>query len=248
MASRLGLLSFLGATILLIAIPLNREGKRQLVVWNVGQGQWVTLVEDQACWHFDVGGERAPWAAITRACRGRVNRVCISHWDWDHLSFAAQIPRHLPRACLALAPSPNLSPTVSRRKQSALTRLPACPAQADFATWTDFAAPTENDRSRVVWWDGILIPGDSTRARERIWISAFKNLRQTRLLILGHHGSQSSTSRALLNHLPELKMAVASARRQKYGHPHPAVRNALQAAHVALLTTEDWNSLYFDLD
>ena len=90
---------------LMWSVPLSSEFLAQaLVVWNVGQGQWVTVIEERTCWHFDTGGEKAPRPQIVRACRARHNVVSYSHWDWDHLSFAPRLSTWLPDICLLFPP------------------------------------------------------------------------------------------------------------------------------------------------
>jgi competence protein ComEC len=241
MAARFSLLLL----IFLWSHPLTREAvtPTQLVVWNVGQGQWVTLVEDGVCWHFDTGGEHAPWGTIEKLCRDRANPVSYSHWDWDHLSFASKLRRHLPSACLLYGPVGHSSP----HKETALASLPPCHRQAPFPSWVDENGRSSNDKSRVVLFHGCLIPGDSTAKEEKFWVQDFQALRATHLLVLGHHGSASSTSQVLLRHLPALRAAISSARFKKYGHPHPRVVRELRRFGVPLLRTEEWGNLHFDL-
>lgn len=39
-------------------IPLaEKSSRRYLVIWNIGQGQWVTAINETICFHFDMGGE-----------------------------------------------------------------------------------------------------------------------------------------------------------------------------------------------
>lgn len=228
--------------ILLFSVSLNNESLRTLIVWNVGQGQWVTLIEGETCWHFDAGGERAPWSEIRRACRERDNRFAFSHWDWDHISFAGRVNKYLPRSCMDFPPQGG----ASARKQRALAGLRGCNSTPTYASWIDSRARTENEKSRVFYWRGILIPGDSTSHEERYWSERLAGVREARLLILGHHGSRTSTSRLLLTRVPHLLVAIASARRAKYGHPHSHVRANLRAFRVPLLTTEDWGTLVFE--
>lgn len=233
-----------GLVISLWGTKLDSERPSTLIVWNVGQGQWVTIVQDRTCWHFDTGGERAPWAALMRACRGRRNILSYSHWDWDHISFAAQIPARLTDACVLYRPVGRGSP----RKENLFARLKSCGRlTAPFPSWVDEAGRTANDKSRVALWNQILIPGDSTSREEKFWVEAFAELPFTRILVLGHHGSRTSTSLHLLNHLPSLRMGVSSARRRKYGHPHFQVERELRRRHVPLLRTEEWGTLRFEL-
>jgi competence protein ComEC len=65
-------------------------------------------------------------------------------------------------------------------------------------------------------------------------------------LILGHHGSQTSSSQAFLTQARP-GLAIASARRARYGHPHRKVVSRLRQKKIPTLTTEDWGSLFFSL-
>ena len=240
MATRCGLF----ALVFFVAHQLYIESRTHLIVWNVGQGQWVTIVTTEACWHFDVGGEFASWSKIAQVCRQKPNRVSLSHWDWDHLGLLHRAQRSLPQICLVNHP---LGPA-SAHKQEWLSRFPLCALSTlPFAYWENAQAKTVNGRSRVVAWQGMLAPGDSTRHEEKIWIHSLKEAQHTRFLILGHHGSRGSTSPALVATLSHLQTAIASSRFRRYGHPHRDVENLLQKAHVPLLKTEDWGNLHFDL-
>ena len=89
--------------ILVILLPVTIPGdvSRQLIVWNVGQGQWVTLIDRSECWHFDTGGEIAPWDGLIELCATRLNRIFLSHWDKDHISFANGLARRTPSCLLS---------------------------------------------------------------------------------------------------------------------------------------------------
>lgn len=61
----------------------------------------------------------------------------------------------------------------------------------------------DNDLSSVfLVQNQFLIPGDSTEKAEKIW-SLDPRLPLARVFILGHHGSSTSTSEILLEHLPD---------------------------------------------
>jgi competence protein ComEC len=236
------------AGIFLIAFFFGTLGSRdvppELIVWNVGQGQWATIDDGEICWHLDMGGEFAPWKQIRARCREKENRVSLSHWDSDHLVFLGPSRSHLPNLCLLNRPEGRGSP----RKEALLDAVPVCGARSPFAQWSAPAGRSANDKSRVVLWRGVLAPGDSTRAEEKKWLHELPGLESTRLLILGHHGSRTSTSTALLRRLKNLRVAIASARRRRYGHPHAEVVNELIEARVPLLRTEEWGAIHFRLD
>jgi len=255
----------------------------ELIVWNVGQGQWVTWIEDETCHHFDLGGERAPWSALHHVCGRKRNIAHFSHWDWDHIGFANTALRHLLRLCVRERPAgpaiewkrrwlariPNCRPEVANTnddrpkivqvfgqespdKSSPNTssrEIQSTPQRSGSSSHPTSRSPS-NDASRVFWLPaaGALIPGDSTTAKEAQWGPRLAQPASIRLLVLGHHGSRTSTSRGLLQRLRGLKQAVASARFARYGHPHASVAQRLRLHGVALVSTEDWGTLHFEIN
>lgn len=222
------------------------EVPRQLVVWNVGQGQWVTLRDERGCWHFDVGGEFAPWAALMSLCRAQKNYVSLSHWDWDHLGMLGRARFFLPNTCI-LFPPPGRN--ASEKKNRMVEGMEMCPSPPrEIKSWTGTLDKNANASSRIVQWKNILLPGDSPRDQEKIWVRAMRELASVEILVLGHHGSATSTGKDLLKTLAGLQVAVASARYRRYGHPHPRVLQDLRTRKIPVLRTEDWGSLRFELD
>ncbi len=226
-----------------------RETPAQIVIWNVGQGQWVTIREQDRCWHLDMGGEFAPWPKIIEACRDALNLVSVSHWDSDHLSFVGRAQSALPNICLLHRP-PGQPGDGQRRasiKSKAIDRLPPCATASPFNRWVNVRARTSNDNSQVLHWHGLLAPGDSSAKVENKWAVQLKGLAQIQVLILGHHGSRTSTSELLLSRLPNLRLAIASARANRYGHPHPEVLQRLRARRTPVLQTQDWGHIHLYL-
>jgi competence protein ComEC len=118
------------------------------------------------------------------------------------------------------------------------------------------AKKTANEVSRVfVIEKTILAPGDSTEKAEKYWAPqlTFHQINQTpeqnriRILVLGHHGSRTSTSAALLSRLPHINAAIVSARKKKYGHPHAEVVARLRNKKIPMLLTEEWGSIHFQM-
>lgn len=236
MAARAGVFLFIVLLPTLSAIELPAH----FVVWNVGQGLWTTAVTDHGCWHFDMGGERAPWRKIMLRCRGLSNQVHLSHWDSDHINFISQARNLLPNLCRLNWPL--LEP--SAKKKARVARIPSCERARNFDSWTPRTPRSTNEASAVALWHGILIPGDSNKTAEKHWSDQLKGVGATRVLILGHHGSRTSTSRDLLTRMPNLQMTIASARRARYGHPHREVLDLLAKFHASVLSTEDWGNIF----
>ncbi len=257
------------ATACLIFLPPTRSDvdaltRRLFVVWNVGQGQWVTLTGPRACVHFDSGGEKNKINVVTAYCGRKKNIHFLSHYDWDHLSFVRSL-RQLRHLCRQGEPSDPTHPKNARRYR----QIPQC---RDTTLWEkevhELSFPLSirkaraNDFSRVFVVHGrFLVPGDSTARAEKLWVPLLSAKVNGALgrdnprglgtgitwLVLGHHGSNTSTSEGLLRSLPNLLGGVASARQRRYGHPHPKVVQRLQEFHVGVLTTEAWGTLAFEL-
>lgn len=227
------------------SVITHQPAQKFLIVWNVGQGQWVTAVTAQECWHFDMGGEFFPWQKIQAQCALRKNKVLLSHWDWDHIGALDHRTslRRLRGLCLLLPPMGSSS----ARKQAVLKAWPRCRDDnfQKIKLWKPQSGKSSNDLSQVIGFKDHLIPGDSTEAQEKTW-RLLPWVQKTRIMVLGHHGSRTSTSEELLNKLPRLKMGVSSARWRRHRHPHSEVELRVRKARVALLRTEDWGNIWFE--
>lgn len=220
--------------------------RKYFVVWNVGQGSWATLVNASECLHFDRGGEFFP-GKYRRLCAGKMQRLFVSHWDWDHVGGVSSLD---PATCLAVRPLGKSS----ARKMKLLSRFEDCGAagSAGVLSWSpdsdsDLArGKNSNDKSHIFLTRSILIPGDAPVASEKQWLRTLP-LSSVRILVLGHHGSKTSTSGELLAAMPGLRQAVSSARWRRYRHPHPEVVARLSAARVPVLRTEDWGNIWFGM-
>ena len=288
-----------------------------LIVWNVGQGQWITFENPHQCFHFDMGGEKNPIEEVLKTCAHKKNQIFISHEDWDHYSFVQSFLKAQSQSCLAntsvekieteklrrwvadtascslssekkVATLPNdqrspnqvageearrpflfdpptllFSPTLQVFSDSkSSSEKYNIGSEQDIITKDRSLQPVtstegkrrkgeKNSKSWVYSFAGVLIPGDSPKKSELQWIRNLPNqsLKRHQIygLILGHHGSKTSSSEELLNKLPHLKWAVASAREEKYHHPHPSVRARLKAKKIPLLRTEDWGHIKFQV-
>lgn len=213
-----------------------------LIAWNVGQGQWITLVEPKSCSHFDVGGEYKPSPRkLRKFCGEKENMVFFSHWDWDHIGLIKYLSLNVKRLCIAKMPGGSGSETKARLLKGfyPCTRINDSPE-----ILIAHHGKTANANSNIFLARGtILIPGDSPTSQEKIWLRKLRSPNRVRTLILGHHGSRTSTSSELLEQLHELRVAIASARKRRYGHPHLQTLLRLQQHGIPILKTEDWGSI-----
>jgi len=243
-------------------VSVSLRPRRQMIVWNVGQGAWSTEVFDQVCLHFDAGGERSALPLLPKYCEGHENLLFLSHADQDHIGFAASLAQTFP-TCVESLPV-----GLSYRKKKNLSPIPLCPTPQTLSSFDASLVPiaikvwplkifdgknphakhmSPNDTSRV--WisrnEWFVIPGDSPKREEKIWRENIPHPSRIRILILGHHGSRTSTSDKTLLKMPHLEMAVSSARQVRFGHPHAEVVALLKKHHIALIRTEYWGHLHF---
>ena len=215
----------------------------QFIIWNVGQGQWTTLVEFSTCFHFDAGGEFFPLTKISKICGTKNNQLYLSHWDWDHLSGLKKLTRWKNFCWMDL---PELSSDT--KKNELIQKFSKCTESQPIYIQKIFGGEQgvkTNAQSQVFVVRNILVSGDSLEAQERIW--AHRLTTNIRGFVLGHHGSRSSNSDLILRHLPQLHWSVASARWKRYHHPHPSVGERLKQKKIPLLKTEDWGNIIFQL-
>lgn len=225
----------------------NKHFSDLFIVWNVGQGQWVTLDTLEVCYHFDLGGEFFPLKKISSLCQHKQNEIYISHWDIDHISALKHIS-NWPRVCRRLDPLGESSP----QKMKWLAQFKICSDDSKTKIQKIFPDHQEekklpeisNAQSQVLVVRHWLVPGDSRREEEALW-SQRLSLHKITGLVLGHHGSKTSNSDLLIRRLPELRWAIASARWRRYKHPHPSVLMNFKKQKKRVLRTEDWGNFYF---
>ncbi len=230
---------------------LHLNHPERVVVWSVGQGQMVTYSGLTSCVHFDMGGEKFPLRKLIKECGLKNNQVFFSHWDWDHINFARKAFARLRGFCMLNSPKGKIHP----KKQSFLSVIPLCQKKEKgifkeivFSKEynRDKKATSSNKSSRVVVVKRkVLIPGDSPGSSERLWGPFVKD--PVEVLVVGHHGSRFSTTLNLLRSLPHLKLAIASARKKRYGHPHADVKRRLAQRGIPLLSTEHFHHIVLPL-
>lgn len=218
----------------------------RLVVWNVGQGLWVTLILQKECLHFDSGGEFSAITRVQQQCTGKQNYHILSHFDWDHLSFASALASKIPLCRFGAPEYPAANSRVLRYlKIPVCTSAPQVPLK-QLALPQNGKSKKTNDLSRIFMLrDSILFPGDSPIAQEKYWSRQIN--KQIQILILGHHGSRTSTGKDLLADLSPNTVAIASAKKAKYGHPHPEVERRLREKNLRVLSTENWGNIWIEI-
>ena len=225
------------------------------VIWNVGQGQWITHVTNTECRHFDFGGEIQYFKFIQKQfvnfCNQKTNRLYLSHGDLDHYNFITLINNRVNSVCWMVKPNdfnpPNLKIPLCLAPKLKINRIgPLTEFNSNQTVLNDCNPRYKNSCSTIFKREKFLFAGDSPKSKERLWSPTLEQKSEIKVLVLGHHGSRTSTSQSLIDRLPQLKMTVASARFAKYGHPHKETRSLLKKNKIPNLRTEFWGHLIFE--
>ncbi len=216
------------------------------VVWHVGQGQCVSYIDNHICYHFDAGGEFFDYKKFKKYCKNKDNIFSFSHWDWDHIGLTRKLARTVLNSCILYLPN---GPSSSYKRQF-LSTLPSCKNTSNipfYAYSPEGSIKTSNNWSRVFFNSLIIIPGDGSKKTDQKWLPILNSLfnKKSQYLILGHHGSKNSTSKELVKSLKKGGTAISSARKKRYGHPHPFISKLLKINGINLLSTEDFGHIYF---
>lgn len=230
--------------------PIGESTSKKLfAIWNVGQGQWITIKDHDNCFHFDAGGEFAPLQKISSLCRHQQNYIYLSHGDWDHINRLSFFRRQKIKHCLL---NQVREPHLSRGKKAFIDSSPLCQSKSYDSNRiinTDInckQSDKNNCYSFIFEWEKkYLIMGDSDSKTEKAW--GHKVSPSVEIIILGHHGSATSSSEKFLKRLYNLNTAIASARYKRYRHPSKVVRARLMKLKIPLLTTETWGNIIIEL-
>ena len=227
----------------LLPHKLSQALTPRLIIWNVGQGQWVTYIKNNHCYHMDMGGEFAPINEVLKKCKNKENWIYISHADKDHINFYKRYTRKVNSHCLAHLNKNFLNSTDLQKKQINLcSKTKHSPIKTIYSPNFKLTK-NRNELSKVfIVENKILNPGDSLNQNELYWAQK-KSLKSITVLILGHHGSLTSNSNYLLSKLPKLKFSAVSARKNRYGHPHGRIGLRLKANNTPVISTEQWSHI-----
>ncbi|ROV56412.1 DNA internalization-related competence protein ComEC/Rec2 [Neisseria chenwenguii] len=226
-------------------------GRLKMTVMDAGQGLSVLLQTQNHNLLFDAGTAQAANAGIVPSLNAlgvrRLDKLILSHHDTDHDGGFPAVSRAQPAAEI-LAGQPEFYPQAAFCRE---TRW-----QWD-GVWFELLRPSEhfsgedNDQScvlRVVAGkQAALLTGDLGQAGELALVEKYGAALFSNVLVLGHHGSNSSSAGAFLNTVSPTYAVASSGYANGYGHPAKAVQTRLSAHGIRLLRTDLSGALWFEL-
>lgn len=236
-----------------------------LTVWvlDVGQGDSILLRSPNGKTMLVDAGEVAAYAVVDAAMErhaiAALDVVVATHPHSDHIGGMAKLIAEYPIAAFYL---PNAVHT-TRTFENMLDAL----EQANVPVWPAVGGPSAllpwdedvevrilsplpegdykdlNDQSvvlRVKYGDtAILLTGDAeAHAEEQMLAALDASLLRAAVLKLGHHGSNTSTSRAFLRAVDPQAAIASLGSGNSYGHPHRETLDSLFAYNVVFYRTD----------
>ncbi|HPE15911.1 MAG TPA: DNA internalization-related competence protein ComEC/Rec2 [Oscillospiraceae bacterium] len=248
------------ACALALALALSWGAERYAAltvrVLDVGQGQSVALTSQGACAVVDCGGSAAENAGDTAADtlagvgEGTVDLLLLTHFHSDHTNGVAELFARMDVVAVALPVGLENEAgdvlALAREEGSAvywideITVFPL--GEASLTVCPPLGGGDENERGLSVLCTAgdydALITGDMGGEVERLLLERM-DLPDIELLVVGHHGSRTSTTAELLEALKPETAVISVGADNSYGHPNGATLLRLAEAGCAVYRTDE---------
>lgn len=237
------------AAFVLYRPALPPEEQARVTVWDVGQGLSLLVQTAGESLLFDTGTPASAQMSLLPNLRAagvrRLDVLVLSHHDNDHDGGFDTIAVSMkPRLLLAGQPAfyPQAQDCHERHWlwHGVMFEFLETEKTAD-----------DNGQScvlRVVaGGDALLVSGDLGQAGERALVARYGGSLFSQVLLLGHHGSGSSSAGEFLNAVAPQYAVASSGYGNPYRHPAPAVQARVRAHGIRLLRTDQSGGMVFEL-
>lgn len=227
---------------------------------DVGQGLAVVIETRHRVLLYDAGVKLSPaydmgsdvvLPFLRRRGRRSIDKLLVSHADSDHAGGVETVTDEL-KVVEILTSVPDALPSL----RTAQKCIAGSRWQWDGVLFEILHPPAEwagsrNDKSCVLRVStgsrAVLIPGDIERSAERSLAGSPATLRAD-VLLVPHHGSDTSTSARLLARVQPVYAVVSAGYRNRFRYPHRRVCAQLQARNIEILSTATAGAVAFRVD
>jgi competence protein ComEC len=228
---------------------------------DVGQGQCILLQAEGKTYMVDCGGNfgsaAADKAAATLLSQGisRLDGIIVTHYDEDHTAGIPLLLSRIRADMIFLPASPDndgVADAIENATDGKLLYVDEDMAvtfgEAKLTIFGPLSGQIGNESSMCVLFQAadcdILITGDRSDFGERMLLREVQ-LPKLEVLVVGHHGSNSSTGDTLLETTkPEIAL-ISVGKWNGFGHPHTDVLNRLERHGCRVYRTDTMGTLTF---
>jgi competence protein ComEC len=244
-----------------LSLPKPDQPDLRMLVLDVGQGTAITIqVKDKTLVYdtgaafsdnFDAGsGIISPYLRSEGIIR--LDKLVVSHNDQDHagglsgLLETIEVNQLLLGQYLPLFPPDKQQQMIYSKAQS----VKSCheypewqwhQVRFEFIHWPLRKRASANNYSCVLVMDyqgqKIVLPGDLEKEVEGQLLRSEKLPKNVQVLLVGHHGSLSSSTEEFVQYLNPKQVVYSAGFQNRYGHPHPKVQARFQA-----INSEEFNT------
>ena len=225
----------------------------RVTVLDVGQGQSILLQSEGKTFLVDCGGDSdtdtADLLAETLLSQGvvKLDGIILTHCDDDHANALANLQTRID-ADIIFYPETDALTMVDTKTFPVSEDLRLQFGSADLTIFGPIYVEEDNENSLCVLFRrgdcAILITGDRSAVGEMALIRKYK-LPQVDLLIAGHHGSQYSTTEALLDAVQPEYIFISAGAGNRYGHPAQEMLDRAETYGCMVYRTDIHGTLTF---
>ncbi|MFV0003255.1 DNA internalization-related competence protein ComEC/Rec2 [Neisseria meningitidis] len=226
------------------------ENEVAVTVWDAGQGLSVSVQTANHHLLFDTGTAAAAQMGIVPSLNAagvrRLDKLVLSHHDSDH-DGGFQAVGKIPNGGI-YAGQPEF---YVGARHCAEQRWQWDGVDFEFLMPSERKNIDDNGKScvlRVVAGGAaLLVTGDLDTKGEESLVGKYGGNLYSQVLVLGHHGSNTSSSGVFLNAVSPEYAVASSGYANAYKHPTEAVQNRVRAHGIKLLRTDLSGALQFGL-
>ncbi len=252
----LGLGSLLfGVGVVMVDQP---KGSDRMVALQVGQGDCTVIQIEGRTVLIDAGpagpqfdsGRRVVWPALRRLGVHRIDLLILTHPDADHVGGLESLSELVPIDQVVMAEAFRSHPMVTEYANLKFRfvrngeSVKVGDADFDFRSYAYGFGDNEWSLMTKVTWRGstAVFTGDAGFVEESALLEDWSGVDWFKA---GHHGSDESTSSALLQAWKPKTVVVSCGRRNRFGHPSARVVREAEGVGARVLRTDLQGHLEF---
>lgn len=250
--------------LLLIGTDVRYDNTTELAAVDVGQGQSIVLLREGTTVVIDCGGDSA-WSGDDTAAfllgrrREQVDLLVLTHLHADHVNGVTRLMTRVDVDRLLLLDCADdedrfladILAAAERHGTQVYSVSETCDVSVGNISLSAYVPPYKGENQGLILRAelgdaSVLITGDADETAEK-WLVRSYVLPDGDILVAGHHGAGTSTSRLLLETFsPE--QAVISVGYNPYGHPAAETLDRLAAENVVVYRTDTFGDIELRLD